>query len=154
MTRGIQIEDTFTDYVNDHSNDPFFEEKFKRVKEYFFSRNPEYWPCFSDPGLKDIVDFRQRYLHPEERITAYVNGPRLYEELLTEAEVPKNLTVPDGNPDNLLKFAGAVSKSSSHASSWPAAGPNCRKALRAAAKRTEECGRNGSGNTLPPMRTI
>lgn len=93
-----------------HNIHPTFEEKFQKVKEYFFSRNPQYWPCLTDSGFKEIIQFRQQYLRSDEQIAAYVNGQKLYNEIRTETEIPQTLTIPNGTPDEILKFAGALAK--------------------------------------------
>lgn len=87
-----------------------FEDKMRAVREYFFSRDARYWPCFSSPAFRDIIAFRRRYLSPDSRISAYPRGPELHEEILAESDIPEKIRVPDGNADEVLKFAAALSK--------------------------------------------
>ena len=89
---------------------PVFSEKFQSVKERFFSRNPAYWPCFADPGFRHIVDFRRRYLPPDEMLAAYPRGAQLHHELVSESAIPRYAGLPDGRPDPMLEFAAALSK--------------------------------------------
>jgi len=93
-----------------HGSDPVFEQKFQTVREYFFSRDPRYWPCFADPGFEAIIAFRKQNLTPEQRLGAYPGGVELHEALTRLAAVPELITQPDGRPDATLQFAGALSK--------------------------------------------
>jgi glutamate/tyrosine decarboxylase-like PLP-dependent enzyme len=101
----------------DHTLDPVFEEKFRKLRECFFSRDPKYWPCFADPGFAAILEFRRRHLAPEQRIAAYPDGPALAEALRSERSIPARPTVPDGSCDAMLRFAGALSKDWEHPAS-------------------------------------
>jgi glutamate/tyrosine decarboxylase-like PLP-dependent enzyme len=92
------------------ATDPVFEEKFRQVREHFFSRNPKYWPCFADPGFAAIIGFRQQHLAPDRRLDAYPGGPALYAALREESAIPAQATTPDGGADAMLRFAGALSK--------------------------------------------
>ncbi len=98
------------DRGNDHILHPVFEQNFAAIKRHFFSRDPKYWPCFSDPGLAAIIAFRQRYLPPGETLAAYPDGPKLLDVLTRDEVVPRRSTTPDGRPDELLMFAAALSK--------------------------------------------
>jgi len=76
----------------------------------YFSRNPEYWPCFADPGFRRVIEFRQRHLQPEQRLEEYPESAPLLRRLETESDVPLHGTFPQGVPDDLLTFAAALSK--------------------------------------------
>ena len=89
---------------------PEFESAFQQVKECFFSRNPEYWPCFNEPGFKQVIDFRKKQILPDERLAAYSGGAELHQSLLNETKIPTKLTVPTGQTDDILQFAAALSK--------------------------------------------
>ncbi len=94
-----------------HGISPAFERAFNRVKEYFFSRNPRYWPCFADPRFADILAFRKRRLSPEEGIAAWPDGPAIHARLTSrETAVPRRLTEPTGAFDAVLGFTAALSK--------------------------------------------
>lgn len=96
---------------HDHDISPAFERAFNRVKEYFFSRNPRYWPCFADPRFADILAFRKRRLSPEEGIAAWPDGPAIHARLTSrETAVPRRLTEPTGAFDAVLGFTAALSK--------------------------------------------
>lgn len=89
---------------------PFFEEKIGQLKAHFFSRNPNYWPIFADASLKQIVDFRNRNLFPDQRLSAYPNGDKLDSTIRQGDTVPEKMRMPDGLADEVLTFAGALSK--------------------------------------------
>lgn len=90
--------------------DPVFQEKIERLKEYYFSRNPAYWPVFGDAGLKQVVDFRRLNLAPGERIDAYPNGKQLTQQIQQGRDIPQAMRVPNGVSDEILNFSGALSK--------------------------------------------
>ena len=87
-----------------------FEKRIEKVKAYFFSRNPEYWPVFATDAFKDIVAFRNLNLVPDKRLESYPNGDKLYQQIKSESSVPESLCVPQGRPDEMLSFTGALSK--------------------------------------------
>jgi glutamate/tyrosine decarboxylase-like PLP-dependent enzyme len=87
-----------------------FASRFDLIRKYYFSRNPEYWPCFSDPGFSAINSFRRRYIAPDKRIESYPDGKKLYADLLAETAIPRKMSIPDGKPPGLLTFAAALSK--------------------------------------------
>jgi glutamate/tyrosine decarboxylase-like PLP-dependent enzyme len=93
-----------------HQIDHTFEEKFQEVKRYFFSRNPGYWPCFSDAGFREVTAFRALHLPPQERLGAYPDGEHLVARIQADSSIPSGITPPDGEPNAMLKFAAAMSK--------------------------------------------
>ncbi len=93
-----------------HQIDRAFEERFKTVKRYFFSRDPGYWPCFSDAGFRDVTAFRALHLPPHKRLDAYPDGKALLMKIEADTAIPDGITPPDGDPDAMLKFAAAMSK--------------------------------------------
>jgi len=90
--------------------EPAFAEKMQQLKARFFSRNPNYWPVFADAGLKRIADFRQRNLIPEQRVNAYPEGERFKRIVHEDDSIPASMRMPDGYPDDILTFVGALSK--------------------------------------------
>lgn len=96
--------------ASNHQIHPEFSEKYKQVKESFFSRSPALWPCFNDPGFNAINAFRKQELLPEDRIKSYPNGEQLQEQLQQEDKIPTEFRLPDGTADPVLQFAGALSK--------------------------------------------
>ena len=66
-----------------------FSSRIARIRREFFSRDARRWPIFSDPALSDIIHFRQNYLPPKDRLTAYPNGMSEYHALLSDNCVPE-----------------------------------------------------------------
>ena len=94
-----------------HDIHPDFAKTFEQVKSYFFSRNPAYWPCFSDPGFKAIIDFRKLCISQGEQLERFPNGKALKETLNTGCDIPRAITPPTpDHPDELLCFAASLSK--------------------------------------------
>lgn len=90
--------------------DESFAEELKRVRAYFFSRNPEYWPIFNDPFFRQIIDFRSKNLKPAERLHAYPNGTELLDRLASIDKVAETYVNPSEATDDLLLFTAAMSK--------------------------------------------
>lgn len=100
-----------SEHSPDHDVSPAFERSFARVRDYFFSRNPRYWPCFADQRFADILAFRKRRLSPDDGIAAWPDGAAIHGRLTSEAAaVPQRLTEPTGALDEVLGFAAALSK--------------------------------------------
>lgn len=93
-----------------HSIHPEFDAAFQDVKEHYFSRNSEYWPCFSDSGFSSIINFRKQNIHPSKLVEAYPGGAELQQELFNLNVVPQESTTPNGETDELLQFVAALSK--------------------------------------------
>lgn len=87
-----------------------FEVHNRQVRDYFFSRNPKYWPCFKDPGFLAIIDFRHRHLKPDARLKAYPEADGLLRDLMQQARIPEGVQKPGSAPDAMLRFAAALSK--------------------------------------------
>lgn len=101
---------TALDTSSDFCVHPAFEERFRALKRNFFSRDPKLWPCFADPGMTAIMNFRHRNLPPASRLASYPKGGALHAALSATALVPQQSTPPDGIPDELLMFVAALSK--------------------------------------------
>ena len=54
---------------------PEFARRFATVKAHFFSRNPDLWPVFREPGFATLNEFRARGLAPDARLNAWPDGP-------------------------------------------------------------------------------
>lgn len=89
---------------------PEFDKLYQTVFSDFFNRDPELWPIYKDPGFAAHNQFRQLHLNPEDRLSAYPDGQTLQERLLNDSHTPKHLTRPNGQPDDVLAFAAAMSK--------------------------------------------
>ncbi|MBI4891759.1 MAG: aspartate aminotransferase family protein [Acidobacteria bacterium] len=101
---------TPTELDQPHLVDPAFEERFARVRRLYFFRDPNLWPCFSAAGFKDISAFRALHLAPHRRIGEYPDGGILLEEMKADEHVPLESSPPGARPNQLLKFAAALSK--------------------------------------------
>lgn len=47
---------------------PEFLQQTRRIKELFFSRNPEQWPFLQATEFKQVIDFRSKNFAPEQRL--------------------------------------------------------------------------------------
>ena len=103
--------------ADDNAINPEFSKKINTVLDLFFSRKPEYWTCYQDPAFRKIIDFRKRYMQPEDRIRKYPRGEELYRHLLQEDSVPEKFSAPSGGLDETLVFSAALSKDWEHPSS-------------------------------------
>ncbi len=109
----LRPQDTVRDFGAERDNrvDPAFDELMRKIREYYFSRNPKHWPVFADPGFKKIIEFRARRVPPHQRVAAYEDGEKLHGRLSELMKLPESCTPPEGGIDELLVFAGALSKS-------------------------------------------
>ncbi|MEM7385850.1 MAG: pyridoxal-dependent decarboxylase [Verrucomicrobiota bacterium] len=81
-----------------------------RVRDFFFSRNPDYWPAFRDPGFEEFMAFRRRRVPLKERVENYADGESFFDRLKEESTVPPSMMSPEGAPDRMLTFVAALSK--------------------------------------------
>ena len=88
---------------------PEFERRFATVKANFFSRNPDLWPVFREPGFATLNEFRARGLAPAARLNAWPDGRARLADLCETMPVPATMRTP-GEPMAELLFAGALSK--------------------------------------------
>lgn len=86
-----------------------FRAKMEDIRARYFSRNPDLWPVFSDPGLARLGAARRHHAPQAERIQAYPHGPDLLTALQRENKVPDNGLLPGELHPGLL-FAAALSK--------------------------------------------
>jgi len=94
----------------DNCENPAFAAKFSVVKELFFSRNQQNWPCFGDPSFRSIIDFRRLHLVPSEQIGAYPNGKGLELQLQQEMSIPDTFSRTGSRQGKMLEFAASLSK--------------------------------------------
>ncbi len=88
---------------------PEFARRFATVKAHFFSRNPDLWPVFREPGFATLNEFRARGLAPDARLNAWPDGRARLADLCETMPVPAQMRTP-GEPMTELLFAGALSK--------------------------------------------
>lgn len=87
---------------------PEFSRLFDTVKKQYFSRDPELWPVYRDPGFTALNNFRARHLAPDARIAAWPEGEARMADLRETVAIPQAMRAP-GVQDELL-FAAALSK--------------------------------------------
>lgn len=91
------------------TSSPEFQAEMKRIRAQYFSRNPDLWPVFRDPGLSRLVEARRRHVPTAQRLQEYPRGPQLLEALRTDDQMPEEGLAP-GQMDERLLFAAALSK--------------------------------------------
>ncbi|WLD19197.1 pyridoxal phosphate-dependent decarboxylase family protein [Aeromonas veronii] len=99
-------------YLQDESVNavhPDFSARFATVKANFFSRNPDLWPVFREPGFASLNEFRARGLAPDARLNAWPDGRARLADLCETMPVPATMRTP-GEPMAELLFAAALSK--------------------------------------------
>jgi glutamate/tyrosine decarboxylase-like PLP-dependent enzyme len=88
---------------------PAFTARLTTLRERYFSRNPDLWPVFRDPGLAHIIASRRHHAPAAERLNAYPRGERLLAELHASTAIPDQPRPPEAVDEHLL-FAAALSK--------------------------------------------
>lgn len=96
MTPGPQDSRTFT-------------RSLARVRERYFSRNPEYWPVFRDPLMAEVIASRRHHAPPDERLAGFPDGPAALAALRADSHMPET-SMPPGALQDRLVFAAALSK--------------------------------------------
>lgn len=104
MSELLYLKDDGVNAVSDR-----FQTRFAQVKANFFSRDPDLWPVFREPGFAALNAFRARALAPAERLNAWPDGPARLAHLREGAPVPAGMKMP-GEPMEELLFAAALSK--------------------------------------------
>ena len=66
-------------------------------KPTFFSRNPDLWPVFREPGFATLNEFRARGLAPDARLNAWPDGRARLADLCETMPVPATMRTP-GSP--------------------------------------------------------
>lgn len=89
---------------------PSFEEKMEEIRRQFFSRNPDIWPVFKDPGIQAIGRFCRQHIEMNDVIDAYPDGREHLDALNRLTEVPIQTTLPSDQIDPLLLFTATTSK--------------------------------------------
>ncbi|MDO5579684.1 MAG: pyridoxal-dependent decarboxylase, partial [Planctomycetia bacterium] len=79
--------------------------------ERYFSRNPDYWPIFRDPGLSHILHYTKEPRTNLEQLENYPDQEKLLDRINTDSDIPESCRFPDSKSiDPLLLFAGSLSK--------------------------------------------
>ena len=88
-----------------------FAQRYQQVRDRYFSRNPEYWPIFKEPGMAHIIQTRIDGIGQENRLDVYPNGSELFSRICSESEIAYESIEPcPENKDELLLFAGTLCK--------------------------------------------
>lgn len=88
-----------------------FTERYLEVSDRYFSRNPEYWPVYKEPGMAHLINTRMEGIGQDDRMQTYPKGAQLYSRIRQECTVPqKSLEPCPENKDELLLFAGTLCK--------------------------------------------
>lgn len=88
---------------------PQFAREMDEIRRRYFSRDPELWPVFRDPGLHRLVESRRHHAPTAERLAAYAGGPNLLAALQQDRAIPETSRAPGDVHESLL-FAAALSK--------------------------------------------
>ncbi|MGL6001779.1 MAG: pyridoxal phosphate-dependent decarboxylase family protein [Plesiomonas sp.] len=88
----------------------YFSDRYEQVMAWFFSRDPKQWPIYQDPGLQQIIGFRQKHLAPAERLAAYPQGAAMFAQIDGMRQIQPHMQPPSAGTDPLLTFAAAMSK--------------------------------------------
>ena len=80
-------------YLKDEASTPSpqFARRFATVKAHFFSRNPDLWPVFREPGFATLNEFRARGLAPAARLNAWPDGRARLADLCETMPVPATM---------------------------------------------------------------
>ena len=93
---------------------PKFAAVYQEVKERFFSRNPDYWPIFNDPDIREIVAWRRRS-EPEERLLReYPGSRRLLQQLHDRSNIPRAWQQMKRHGEDMARFCAVFSKNWEH----------------------------------------
>ncbi len=88
-----------------------FSERYLHVRDRYFSRNPEYWPVYKEPGMAHLINSRIQGIGDPDRLKSYPRGTELYSRIRQECTIPQKPLEPcPENKDELLLFAGSLCK--------------------------------------------
>ncbi len=88
-----------------------FQSKMETIRSRFFSRNPDLWPIYRDPGLAHILKFTSEPRKYSDCLAAYPDSDKLLAQMDQMTEIPFNSRDPEKDGiDPLLLFAGSLSK--------------------------------------------
>lgn len=86
-----------------------FNKELARVRDLYFSRNPDYWPVYRDPLMARVIEARGLHLPQDQRLAAYPDGAALLAALQNDSRMPEHGMMPGALQDRLA-FAAALSK--------------------------------------------
>ncbi|MDO5307938.1 MAG: pyridoxal-dependent decarboxylase [Planctomycetia bacterium] len=88
---------------------PKFQKLIQEVRQNYFSRDPNLWPFYRDPGMAKYLSLIAEPRTQEELIEHYPNGEALRARLKSDTQIPPTMRAP-GEIDPLLLYAAATSK--------------------------------------------
>lgn len=86
-----------------------FRRELNRVRELYFSRNPDLWPVYRDPLMARIIEARRLHAPAAERFAAYPDSEKLMQGLGRDSHMPEDGMEP-GALQERLAFTAALSK--------------------------------------------
>ena len=88
---------------------PNFQARMDLIRRNYFSRDPELWPIYKDPGMARYLELISIPKTQEELVADYPGGLELRERLLTSDEIPDGMRAP-GEIEPTLLYAAATTK--------------------------------------------
>lgn len=89
---------------------PKFAAVYQEVKNRFFSRNPDYWPIFKNPDIREIVTWRQRPEPAERLLKEYPGSRRLLQRLHDRSNIPRAWQQMERHGEDMARFCAVFSK--------------------------------------------
>lgn len=90
-----------------------FKQNYKRVIEYNFSRNPNYWWIFKSSDIKPLTEFQMSYPGISPMPNDFMEkGQELYKQMLSQDLITKGITGEKDIPEirQRLQMMGAICK--------------------------------------------
>lgn len=94
---------------NDYQIHSSFSKRIQIIRKNYFSRDPELWPFYKDPGMSRYLELVSAPKTQEELIADYPGGAELRERLLSDVEIPSAMRAP-GEIEPMLLYAASTTK--------------------------------------------
>ena len=88
---------------------PGFKKRIDAIRANYFSRDPNLWPFYRDPGMARYLQLVGIPKTQDELLADYPNGAALRERLQTDSAIPATMRAP-GEIEPTLLYAAATSK--------------------------------------------
>ncbi len=88
---------------------PGFKSRIDAIRANYFSRDPNLWPFYRDPGLARYLELIGVPKTQEELVADYPGGAPLRERLQTDSDIPATMRAP-GDVEPMLLYAASTSK--------------------------------------------
>ncbi len=95
--------------IEEYQAHPEFRERMEKIRARYFSRDPELWPFYKDPGLARYLELVAVPQTQEELIDRYPGGAALRERIAKDYDIPRSMREP-GEIDPTLLYAAATTK--------------------------------------------